>query len=90
MRSSTVLVRKCGGSAPKTILGKRRFIGGPKGEAVLFVDMNIRNQTTGDETQWIGFCIEKPVANPPRFLMCLPSCGSFAVYITQVMGEVVF
>ena len=88
MRSSTVLVRKCGGSAPKAILGKRRFIGGSKGEAVLFVDMNIRNQTTGDDTQWIGFCIEKPVATS-RFLMCLPSCDSFAGYTTQVMGEVV-
>lgn len=81
--------RRFGGSVPQVILGKRRFIGGPKGEAVLFVDMNIRNQTTGDETQWIGFYIEKPVANP-RFLMCLPSCDSFAVYTTQVMGEVVF
>ncbi len=83
-----VQVRRFGGSAPQVILGKRQSIVEFKEGAVLFVDMNIRNQTTGDDTQWIGFCIEKPVATP-RFLMCLPSCDSFAGYTTQVMGEVV-
>ena len=55
MRSSAVRARKRGGSAPKAILGKRRFIEEPKGEVVLFVDMNIGNQTIGDESQWTGF-----------------------------------
>lgn len=59
-----VQVRRFGGSVSKAILGKRQSIVEFKEGAVLFADMNIRNQTTGDETQWIGFCIEKSVATP--------------------------
>jgi len=65
-----VQARRFGGSVPQVILGKRQSIGRPKGEAVLFVDMNVRNQTTGDEIQWIGFCIEKSVGTPDS--LCAP------------------